>query len=433
MALSFTDYVVFITYLVAVIVIGLWVARREKHGGDDYFLAGRTLPWYAIGFSMVASSISTEQFIGAVGFAYLHGMAVANWEWGIFPAITIMLVVFIPFYVRRQIRTMPEFLERRFGPSTRAIFAVISVLSYVFINLAGVLYAGGLALHAIFDVNLWMAICLLATVAGVYTIVGGLAAVVWTDILQAILLLGGGLLVFVLGVQEVEGGWGAIRGTGERAHLILAADHPELPWTGMLVLFFSTNIWYYSTNQYINQRVLGAKNEWHARAGMLFTAFLGLFLALAVCFPGMIARQLFPELADPDQAYPLVVSQLIGPLGYGIRGLVFAGLIGAITSTIDSLVNSTSTILTLDVVKRFWRRDLSDAQIIRWGRVISGIVLAVGVAWTPVVGQWGSIFSYFQDCWVFLAVPITVVFVAALFWRRSNTPAASITLLLSPP
>ena len=237
---------------------------------------------------------------------------------------------------------------------------------------------GGLALHAIFDVNLWMAICLLATVAGVYTIVGGLAAVVWTDILQAILLLGGGLLVFVLGVQEVEGGWEAIRGIGERAHLILPADHPELPWTGMLVLIFSTNIWYYSTNQYINQRVLGAKNEWHARAGMLFTAFLGLFLALAVCFPGMIARQLFPELADPDQAYPVVVSRLIGPLGYGIRGLVFAGLIGAIMSTIDSLVNSTSTILTLDVVKRFWRRDLSDAQIIRWGRVMSGIVAGGG-------------------------------------------------------
>jgi SSS family solute:Na+ symporter len=184
--------------MTAVVLIGFWVARKEKATALDYFLAGDNLPWFAIGFSMIASSISTEQFIGEVGFAYRYGMAVSNWEWGIFPAVTIMLVFFVPFYLRRRISTMPEYLEYRFGSSARVVFAVITVISYAFINLAGVLYSGGLALHSIFGVNLWLAVVILAAVAGAYTVAGGLASVVWTDVLQATLLLGGGLLVFFL-------------------------------------------------------------------------------------------------------------------------------------------------------------------------------------------------------------------------------------------
>jgi len=290
--LSLLDYAVFILYLVLVVAIGFWVARREKTSAREYFLAGNKLPWFAIGASLIASSVSTEQFIGEVGFAYRYGIAVANWEWSVFPAMTLMMLFFVPFYLRRRISTMPEWLEHRFGPSSRFTFAVITILSYVFINLAGVLYAGGLALHAIFGINLWWAIVVLAVVAGAYTVAGGLASVVWTDLLQAILLLGGGLLVFFLGLREI-GGWEVLRGAGDRAHLMLPASHPELPWTGMLVLCLSTNLWYYATNQYINQRVLGAKDEWNARAGVIFAGFLGIFLTLAVCFPGLIAYAVF--------------------------------------------------------------------------------------------------------------------------------------------
>ena len=432
MSLSPVDYIVFFCYMIVVVLIGFWVARKEKATAIDYFLAGDNLPWFAIGFSMVASSISTEQFIGEVGFAYRYGIAVSNWEWGIFPAITIMLVFFVPFYLRRHISTMPEYLEYRFGSSARIVFAVITVISYAFINLAGVLYSGGLALHSIFGVNLWLAVVILAAVAGAYTIAGGLASVVWTDVLQAILLLSGGLLIFFLGLDKV-GGWEAIRGAGDRAHMLLPANHPELPWTGMAVLFLSTNVWYYATNQYINQRILGARNEWHARAGVLFSAFLGIFLTLAVCFPGLIAYRLFPNLENPDEAYPRVVSELIGPLGFGLRGLVFAGLIGAIMSTIDSLVNSCSTVLTIDFYKRYWSKSANDRSMIRFGRISSTLILLIGVLWSPVVGSWESIFGYFQECWFFMAVPIVIVFVSALLWKRANNFSATATLLLCLP
>jgi SSS family solute:Na+ symporter len=432
MELSALDYTIFFGYIGAVLIIGFYVARRQKHTAVDYFLAGDRLPWFAIGFSMVASSISTEQFIGEVGFAYRYGFAVSNWEWGIFPAITIMVAFFAPFYLRRRIATMPQYLESRFGPSARVIFALITVLSYAFINLAGVLYAGGLALHSIFGVNIWTATIFLALAAGAYTVAGGLASVVWTDVLQSILLLGGGLLVFFLGLDKV-GGWEAIRGTGERAHLMLPANHPELPWTGMVVLFLSTNVWYYATNQYINQRVLGAKDDWHARAGILFAAFLGILLTFAVCFPGMIAYRLFPNLQNPDEAYPKIVSILIGPLGYGIRGLVFAGLAGAVMSTIDSLVNSCSTVVTIDFYKRFWSKRASEPNMIRFGQVASMAILIIGVLWSPVVGKWESIFGYFQQCWFFMAVPVVVVFASALLWKRSNNFSASATLLLCLP
>lgn len=432
MHLSFLDYIVFFGYMVAVVAIGLWVARKEKATALDYFLAGDNLPWFAIGFSLVASSISTEQFVGEVGFAYRYGLAVANWEWGIFPAITIMLVFFVPFYLRKRIATMPQYLEYRFGLSSRVVFAIITVISYAFINLAGVMYSGGLALHAMFGINLWLAVAILAVVAGVYTIAGGLASVVWTDVLQAILLLGSGLLVFVIGLDRV-GGWNEMIGQGDRSHLVLPANHPELPWTGMAVLFLSTNVWYYATNQYIIQRILGARNEWHARAGVLFAAFLGIFLTLAVCFPGLIAYKLFPNLEDPDQAYPKIVSELIGPLGFGIRGLVFAGLIGAIMSTIDSLTNSCATVLTIDFYKRCWKKDADEKQMIRFGRWAATLILLVGVLWTPIVGASGSIFAYFQQCWFFMAVPIIVVFVSALLWKRSNNFSATSTLLLCLP
>lgn len=432
MELSVLDYTVFFGYIAAVLAIGFWVARREKPTALDYFLAGDKLPWFAIGFSMVASSISTEQFIGEVGFAYRYGFAVANWEWGVFPAMSIMVAFFAPFYLRRRIATMPQYLEHRFGSSARVIFALITVLSYAFINLAGVLYAGGLALHSIFGVNIWVAIVLLALAAGAYTVAGGLASVVWTDVLQSILLLGGGLLVFFLGLNKL-GGWQELRGSGDRAHLMLSASHPELPWTGMMVLFFSTNVWYYATNQYINQRVLGAKDDWHARAGILFAAFLGILLTFAVCFPGMIAYRLFPNLENPDEAYPKIVSSLIGPLGYGIRGLIFAGLAGAIMSTIESLTNSCSTVVTIDFYKRFWRTNASDPDMIRFGRYASSIILTIGVLWAPVVGKWESIFGYFQQCWFFMAVPVVIVFISAFFWKRSNNLAASATLLLCLP
>ena len=430
MKLGTLDAVILVAYLVIVAVIGFWVGRREKKTSHDYFLAGSRLPWFAVGLSMVASSISTEQFMGEVGFAYSHGMAVVNWEWLIFPALTVLIWVFAPLYIRHHVTTMPEFLERRYGVASRTIFALLTVLSYAVVNLALVLYSGGLALNHIFGIPMPVCVLILAAVTGAYTIYGGLSSVVWTDVFQCVLLLLGGLLVFVLGISRVEGGFSAIIGTGDRAHLILPVDHPHLPWTSMLVLALCTNVWYYCTNQYINQRCLGAKDEWHAKMGMVFAGFLGVLLALAVSFPGLIAYALNPDLEDPNTAYPYLVITIVPP---ALQGILLAALVSAIMSTISSLLNSTATVFTVDIYQRFFEEHASHKRLIAVGRYAGIAVMAIGLACVPVVGMWEHIFAYCQEIWVLLAGPAVAVFLVGVLWRRATSAAATATMAMSFP
>jgi len=430
MKLGITDTVILVVYLILVAYIGFRAGRKKKNSTRDYFLAGSTLPWFAIGFSMVASSISTEQFIGEVGYAYSHGLAVANWEWLNFPALSLLVWLFVPLYIRGNITTMPEFLERRFGKVPRTIFAVLTILNYAVINLALVLYGGGLALNYMFGLPIIFWVILLVVVTGAYTGYGGLNSVVWTDVFQAIILLVGGLTIFVVGIFNVPGGWDAIISTGDRAHLILPADHPDLPWTAMIALALSINIWYFCTNQYINQRVLGAADEWHAKAGILFAGFLGIFLALSVSFPGMIAYAINPDLKDPNQAYPFLITTLLPPV---LQGVILAALISAIMSTISSLVNSTSTIYTLDIYQRFSKEEKTDMQLIRMGRYVGVAILLIGVVSVPLVGLWEHIFAYVQEVWVLLGGPTVAVFLVGILWKRATNTAATVTLILSFP
>lgn len=430
MRLGLLDTIILILYLAIVAIIGFWVGRKEKRTSRDYFLAGSRLPWYAVGLSMVASSISTEQFMGEVGFAYSYGLAVANWEWLIFPALTLLIWVFTPFYIRGRVTTMPEFLERRYGVGSRTIFALLTIVSYAVVNLALVLYSGGLALNHIFGIPIPICVLLLALLTGAYTIYGGLASVVWTDVFQCVLLLLGGILIFVLGVTRVDGGWSAILGTGDRAHLILPADHPELPWTAMLVLAICTNVWYYCTNQYINQRCLGARDEWHAKMGMVFCGFLGLLLALAVTFPGLIAHALNPNLENPNTAFPYLVTTLVPR---SLQGLLLAALVSAIMSTISSLLNSTATVFTVDIYQRFARREPSQERLIVVGRFAGVAVMGVGLACVPLVAMWEHIFAYCQEVWVLLAGPTVAVFLVGVLWRGATNTAATVTMAASFP
>jgi SSS family solute:Na+ symporter len=430
MELNGVDIVVYLAFLLAVIGIGFWVSRKQEATAGNYFLAGNRIPWFAIGVSIIAASISTEQFLGEVGFAYRYGLAVANWEWANVVAQLALAFIFVPVFFRLRIVTIPEYLGRRYDDRCRVIFAVLLVASYAFINLAGVLYLGGFAIEVLFGFNKWSAIWFLAAIAGAYTIYGGLTSVVWTDLLNGGILLGGGILVFILGCMAVPGGIGEIVGSGDRAHLILPASHPDLPWTAILALAFCTNIFYYCTNQYINQRCLAARGEWDARTGVIFASFLGLPLALAVTFPGMIAHALDPGLKVADQAYPYVVSRLV-PIG--LRGVVFAALTGAVMSTIASLVSSSSSIITVDLYQRFVRRTASDRELIRMGRFSGLAVLLIGALWTPIVERFELVFAYFQECWVFFAAPISVVFLVGILWKRATANAAFYTLLLGFP
>jgi SSS family solute:Na+ symporter len=271
---------------------------------------------------------------------------------------------------------------------------------------------------------------MLVLAAGSYTIFGGLSAVAWVDLFNGALLIGGGLLVFFLGVTAVPGGLPAVIGTGDRAHLMLPADHPELPWTGMLAVAFVMSGYYYSTNQFITQRCLGAKTVWDGKMGVILAGFLAIPLALAVTWPGMIAYALNPGLDHPDAAYPYLISTLI-PIG--LRGVVFAVLIGAIMSTLDSLVNATSSLVTLDIYKGHLRRDASDRQLVTFAQVSGVGILVFGALWSPMVGKFGSIFSYAQDCWALMLAPVMAVFVLALFWKRMSRTAAIAVLYSSFP
>jgi len=415
------DLCVFLGYFVAVVAIGFLAGRGQQTSVGGYFRGGNRLPWFVIGSSIIAAGVSSEQFVGEMGYAYKLGMPVVNWEWLIFPALSILLWIFVPLYVRNKITTMPEYLEQRYGPSVRTLYACLSVASYVLVNFALVFYTGGLALEVMCHVPRLAAVWVLAAVTGLYTVYGGLRAVAWTSSFQCILLLGGGLYVFFAGMAMIGWDFQAVLGAGQQAHLIAPADDPEVPWTAFLVLALSTNVWYYATNQYINQRCLAARNEWHAKMGVLFAGGLQVLIPLATCFPGMIYRVINPNLTDFNTTYPMVVAAVV-PLG--LRGLVAAAIVGAIMSAISGLVNSTSTIVTLDIVRHCVGQSWSEERLVRVGRWSGAVALLIGAVLAPLVMRWESIFRYAQDIWAPMAAPIVVVFFCGALWPKASQRGA---------
>ncbi len=430
MSLNVFEIGTFVAYLIAVVVIGFVSGRKKEDSTANFFLAGRGLPWYVIGFSLIAASISSEQFIGEVGWGYKYGMAVANWEWLVWPAQGILLLFFLPIYLKNRIFTIPEYLTRRFGRAVGSAFSIVCMIQYLVINLPLVLYSGGFLINRIFGLNLYLAVWLLVIIAGSYTIFGGLSSAAWVDLFNGALLVAGGLLVFALGLHAVPGGLRAVVGTGARAHLILPASHPDLPWTGILAVAIVMSGYYYSTNQYITQRCLGAKSQWNGKMGIVLAAFLAIPLGLGVAWPGMIAHALNPGLPHPDGAYPFLISRIV-PIG--LRGAIFAVLFGAIISTVDSLINSTSSLLTLDIYKGLIKRDATDRHLVKFARWTGTLFLVFGALWSPMVGRFGSIFSYAQNSWALMLAPIMAVFILAIFWKRMTKSAAILALLLAPP
>ena len=430
--LNSIDILIFAVYMVSVLFIGFLVGRKKHTRADGFFLARRTLPWYAVGFSMVAACISTEQFIGASAKAHDVGMTVLNWEWGVVPSYALLILVFMPLYFRRGIFTIPEYLERRYGGPARTIFSFLTMASYFAVNLAGVLYSGGYVMHSLFGFPLIPCIWALTLLTGAYTVYGGLVSVVWTETLQSVLLLAGGTLITVLGLLRIPGGLMGAVGTGERAHLFLPLDHPELPWTAILVLMFSTNVWYACTNQFYIQMCLGAKNEWHARMGVVFATFLGILLGFAVEFTGIVGHRLvelgaMPAPPESNAIYPYLIRYLIPS---GLRGIVFAGILAAIMSTVSALVHSIATLFSMDFYRVFIRPQASETRLIRVGQAAGGFLLAAGALWAPVVGTFPTIFDYFQQSWAVMAAPVAIVFTVGALWKRATNTAAVSTLVL---
>lgn len=435
--------IVLLLYFAVVLGVGLWAGRREQNSAEEYFLAGRRLPWYAVGMSMVGSNISTEHFIGMVGAAYIFGLAPANWELMSLVSLSMLLFFFLPYYFRTKIFTVPTFLENRFGPSTRALFAALSVFHLVLALLAGALYAGGLILHDYFQPGVpalgeggfsWYflgGIALVAVVTGIYSVKGGLASVVWTDVVQVLILVTGGVAVLIFAVNKA-GGWSEMWALNEaadeaRTKLLHPASHPFAPWTGVFTLWMSLGLWYACTNQFYIQRAFGARSEWDARMGVILTGAVKMLMPLIVVLPGLAAFAIFGADLPRDKVFNTLVRELL-PAGFA--ALVLAAMAAAIMSTVSSVLNSASTILTIDFYQRFLRKDATQEQLVRAGRWTTFTLLAIGIAWAPFIAKFDKgLFIYIQDMAAFFGPPIGVIFVGGMLWKGAKTRAANVALV----
>lgn len=435
---------VLLLYFGLVLGVGLWVGRKKSETAEDYFLAGRKLPWYAVGLSMVGSNISTEHFLGMVGAAYLVGIAPANWEWMSMVSLSLLIGLFMPYYFRSKIITVPQFLEKRYAPHTRTLFALLSIVHLVVVLLAGALYAGGLIIHDYFQPTesalladggispvFLFGIVLVAVVTGAYSIKGGLTSVVWTDVVQVVILVAGGATVAVLALNEA-GGWSqmmeANRQAGEaRTHLLRPASDDFAPWTGVFTLWMSLGIWYACTNQFYIQRCFGARTEWDARMGIVLTGVLKMCLPLLVVFPGMMAFAIYGEGLEADKVYTTLVRDF---LPTGLDAVVLAAMAAAIMSTVSSVLNSASTIFTIDLYQRYLNPGASQDKLVRIGRWSTLAILLFATVWAPFILFFGDgLFVYIQEMATFFAPPIGVIFVVGMLSKKATPSAATWTLI----
>ena len=425
--LNILDFAVFFGYMLVLIALGLWVARHARNTVRGYFLGDRKIPWYVVGASMVAADISSEHFIANVGGAYQHGVVLAAGSWNSWIIYSLLIWVFLPYYVRTGLYTMPEFLERRYNLACRYIFAVSLVIGYVAAIIAGSLYAGGVALENIFGLDIRYGIVFFAVAAGVYTIYGGLASAAWTDFMQVIILLGAGLLVPVLALIHA-GSWAPmIQANPEKFQMFHPPTSKPFPFTGVFTGFLTVGIWYSCTSQHIVQRVLAAKNEWHARMGVIGAGFLHIITPCFFALPGLLAFKLFPHLDRPDHAYLVLVKTLVPT---GLKGLILAALAGALMSTLSTVLNSAATLVTLDLCKKVWRREMTERQQVRFGRWSGAVLLAasVGIAFSYAAST-TPLFVKVQNVFFYIAPPFAVTFTLGILWRRANGTAALATII----
>jgi SSS family solute:Na+ symporter len=455
--------VAFGAYFIVLCVIGFWVGRKEKTNSDDYFLAGRTLPWYVVGGSFIASNISSEHFIGMIGGAFVYGICVATSEWLNVGSFSLLIWIFIPFLLATRVFTIPEFLEKRFNVTLRQFFAVVTVISNVVAFLAAVLYGGGLALQTLFGWNLWFAIIALGVVAGSWAVYGGLKSVAWTDFFTVIVMLAGGLMVTVLGLymlsgdshslvrgfevmiernQAQEGIWKEV--VAKNAQQITHADeynrlavvqpvtHEIVPWPSLFFMIFTVSIWYNVLNQFMIQRVLGAKNMYHARMGIVLAGYIKIFMPVIVVLPGLILFARFPEVLnlpweevrpEADRGYVAMLQMLV-PVG--LRGLFLAALFGAIQSTVNSVLNSTATVFTLDIYKRIFYKNAPEKHLVHMGMWSSVVILIIAIVLAGFISQLkGSLFVYIQSLYAFFAPPFAAIFLLGILFRRINSQGAT--------
>lgn len=454
------DYIVFIGYALLILGVGLWMSRTKKghqKNAEDYFLASKSLPWWAIGTSLIAANISAEQFIGMSGSGFAVGLAISSYEW--MAAITLIIVgkFFLPIFIEKGIYTIPEFVEKRFSTNLKTILAVFWVGLYVFVNITSVLYLGALAMNTIMGVDMMWAIIGLSLFAAAYSIYGGLASIAWTDAIQVVFLIFGGLATTYLALNTVSEGQGLLEGLGiiydkapEKFSMILDDSNPEymnLPGIGVLLGgMWVANLYYWGFNQYIIQRALAAKSLKEAQKGILLAAFLKLLIPFIVVIPGIAAYVIVndPEMLSrlgaegllnipsdgaADKAYPWLIQFLPA----GLKGLAFVALTAAIVSSLASMLNSTSTIFTMDIYKQYIDKNANDRKTVAVGRITSAIALLIGAIVAPLLGGINQAFQFIQEYTGVVSPGILAIFVLGLFWKKTTNKAAIWGALLSIP
>jgi len=426
--ISNTDITIIFAYLALVFGIGIWVARRTKTG-EDLFLGGRSLGWGLIGLSLFASNISSSTLIGLSGAAYSSGIVGSVYEWMSGIPLIIAALIFVPLYLRARITTIPEFLQLRFDRRSRSFFSLITIFTSIVVDTAGGLYAGAIVLQTFFpSLVLWHCTLGLALIAGIYTAFGGLKAVVYTDALQAIILiLGCGILTYTL-FERLDFSWQAVLDSAPEGHFSVVRPMSDgyLPWPGLLLGVPFLGFWYWATNQYIVQRVLGARDIPNARWGVIFAGFLKIIPLFIMVIPGAMAISLYPGLTNSDMVFPTMVLEA---LPVGLVGLVLAGLISAIMSSVDSTLNSASTLIVMDFVKPA-KPEITDQQVAWYGRFSTLILMVVAAAWAPMIANFGGLWAYLQQMFSIIVPPIAVIFLVGVFYKRGNGSGAFWTLII---
>lgn len=454
------DYLVFALYGIIILGVGLWVSRDKKgktKTAEDYFLASKSLPWWAIGASLIAANISAEQFIGMSGSGFAVGLAIASYEW--MAAITLIIVgkYFLPIFIEKKIYTIPEFVEKRFSSQLKTILAIFWIGLYVFVNLTTVLYLGGLALETILGIELIEGVIGLALFAAAYSLYGGLSAVAWTDIIQVVVLIIGGLITSYLALNTVSGGEGMFSGLYKlyevipaKFDMILEKSNPEymnLPGISVLVGgMWVANLYYWGFNQYIIQRTLAAKSLKESQKGILFAACLKMILPLIIVIPGIAAYVIvndptllstlgetglanMPTEGSADKAYPWLMQFL----PTGLKGIAVAALAAAIVSSLASMLNSTATIFTMDIYKPFFNKNASESKTVNIGRTSAAIALIIATIMAPLLGGTDQVFQYIQEYTGVVSPGILAVFILGLFWKKTSNKGAIYGALSSIP
>jgi SSS family solute:Na+ symporter len=430
------DWVVLGIYFLALIAVAVWVVLQKNNTTEDYFLAGRNVGWFVIGASIFASNIGSEHVVGLAGTGFESGAPMAHYE---LHAWIVLLLgwLFLPFYIRSGAFTMPEFLEKRFDSRSRWFLSLFSLVAYVLTKVSVTIYAGGIVVSELIGIPFWYGAIGIVIFTGIYTVIGGMKAVIYTETLQTIILILGSVCITYLGLQEV-GGWSQLRETV----IAVSPDHfnmwrpisdPDFPWTGLLFGGTIVGIWYWCTDQYIVQRTLAANNIKIGRRGAIFGAYLKLLPILIFLVPGIIAFALSiqnPEvftINKADKAFPMLVKYL---LPVGLKGLVAGGLMAALMSSLASVFNSCSTIFTIDIYQKL-KPNKSEKELLYTGRIATIFIVVLGIIWIPIMEKIGGgvMYQYLQNVQSYIAPPVTAVFLLGIIWKRVNSQAAITTLL----